>query len=178
MTYGRCVGSKSFGPQADSFRAKRGSPFLKRPEQNRCPKRGPQTRSSCSRAYPGIRPGLSRSNQSREDIFGISPVRTAMGRASFQRTPKALIDVSCSFHLPEDNPAVDIHQKNRADSEENRYQRVASTQRPPSCRVKQQGSCEFHQHGNVVDGNLDTIVRTDHGESVGGPRSAMPACKV
>ena len=34
MTYGRCKGSKSFGPQAVSFRATRASPFLKRSEQS------------------------------------------------------------------------------------------------------------------------------------------------
>lgn len=42
MTYGRCEGSKSFGPYAVSFRATRASPLLKRSEQSRCPKQDPR----------------------------------------------------------------------------------------------------------------------------------------
>jgi hypothetical protein len=85
MTYGRCEGSKSFGPQAVSFRTARASSFLKRSEQRRCPKQDPRTCSPCSKASQGTRPGPSRSNQSRQDIFGIFPDQTANDRSRLQR---------------------------------------------------------------------------------------------
>jgi hypothetical protein len=101
MTYGVCEGSKSFGREAASSWATRDSLFLKRPEQNRYRSRGLQTRSSCSKASQGTRAERSRSNQSREDIFGISRDRTAKSwSAGFVQFGGLFFALDLHFRVP------------------------------------------------------------------------------